>query len=329
MYMYVNSSMRPIAVLMIQQRQADGDGTDGEHDDAQDPILRPVQLPLHPWDALGGSDVDVNAGRNGQDDAHGVGGNVVDGQDDDATQHDRQTREEVESQGPLDRKAGMFGQDEEVGQLLSDLVIECNEEDGKGNVPGAKEEADANEDSIGKVVEGITNEDGGAQGVVDGITVAAVLLGGSGGSTSDVVGGQSLILEDALAELAILSLAAAIVILVIQGQAIGILAVLALLAVIGRSVAGSDGMVGKTRWDLNRVACFDQSQRTGLRLTTEARSLAALLVALVLVGTGEHGSQDHGEEVAAEDGTAELPVGTLGTLAGMLCCYEKDMVKIE
>ena len=77
---------------MIQQGQADGDGADGKHDDAQQPILGPVQLLLHPGDALARTDVNVNASRDGQDDPHGVGGNVVDGQDDDAPEHDRQAR---------------------------------------------------------------------------------------------------------------------------------------------------------------------------------------------------------------------------------------------
>lgn len=68
------------------------------------------------------------------------------------------------------------------------------------------------------------------------------------------------------------------------------------------------------------VAGLDQGQSTGLGLPTESGSLAAFVGAFVLVGTGEHGSQNHGKEVAPEDGASEFPVGALGTLsvAGMV-----------
>ena len=305
-------------MLMIQQGQADGDGTDSKHDDAQHSILGPVQLLLHPGDALAGSDVNVDAGGDGQDDPHGVGGNVVDGQDDDAPQHDRQARQKVERQGPLDGQAGVLGQNKEIGQLLGNLVVQGDEQDGQGHVVGAKEETDANEDTIGKVVEGIADEDGGTERVVNGIAVVmALCISG---------GGQGLVLENALTKVtAIFGLAG--VVLVVQGQTLRVLAILALLAVIGRSLAGSDSLVGiAILWGPHvagrmAVAGLDQGQGTLLGLPTESRSLAAFVGTLVLVGTGEHGSQDHGKEVSAKDGTSKFPGGTLGTfvVAGVVC----------
>jgi hypothetical protein len=64
----------------------------------------------------------------------------------------------------LTDKAGVLGQDEEVGQFLGDLVVEGNEQDGQGHVAGAQQEADADEDAVGQVVEGVADEDGGAEG---------------------------------------------------------------------------------------------------------------------------------------------------------------------
>ena len=73
------------------------------------------------------------------------------------------------------------------------------------------------------------------------------------------------------------------------------------------------------------MAGLDQGQCTGLGLSAKSRGLAAFVGALVLVGTGEHGSQDHGKEVAPEDGASKLPVGALGALvvAGVVCSHEK------
>lgn len=117
----------------------------------------------------------------------------------------------------------MLGQNEEIGQLLGNLVVQRDEQDGQGHVVGAKEETDADEDTIGQVVEGVADEDGGAERVVDGIAVVARLdVGG---------GGQGLVLEDALTEVTVIfGLGIAIV---VQAQAFEVLAILALLAVIG------------------------------------------------------------------------------------------------
>ena len=119
----------------------------------------------------------------------------------------------------------MLGQNEEIGQLLGNLVVQRDEQDGQGHVAGAKEETDADEDTIGQVVEGITDEDGGAERVVDGIAVVA-RLGVDGG-------GYGLVLEDTLTEVAIIfGLGIAIVVLVAQAQVLEVRGILALLAVI-------------------------------------------------------------------------------------------------
>ena len=117
-------------MLMVQQGQPDGDGPEGEHGDAQNPVPPPVQMLVGAGDALAGTDVDVHPGRDGQDDADGLGRQILHGQDGDAAEHDRQARQEVEAQRPQDGEAGVLGEDEEVGQLLGDLVVQGDEEDG-------------------------------------------------------------------------------------------------------------------------------------------------------------------------------------------------------
>ena len=359
-------------MLMIQQGQADGDGTHGKHDDAQCPILPPVQLLVHPWDAFGGTNVDVDTGRDGQDEADGLSGQILHGQDGDAPQHDRQARQKVECQRPGYGKTGVLGQNEEIGQLLGNLVVQGDEQDGQGHVTGAQEKANAHKDSVGKVVEGISEEDGGAERIVDGAAVVASLRGGDtgrmsalgvsvgmgmamGAGSSSLTGFQdvSLIFEDALSMVTVVATVVVVVMIVVEGEAVvGVLAVLALLAAIGR-FARSDGL-GSVQgssfgvlWYIlvltggglhlavaavivglavdgilvNAMGSVEEGKLAGGILIAQAGSLAALVVAFVLLSTGEHGSKDHGDEISSEDGAAKLPLDTLDLtfVAGVVC----------
>ena len=56
---------------------------------------------------------------------------------------------------------------------------------------------------------------------------------------------------------------------------------------------------------------IEEGQATGDTLSAKVGRFAAILVAFMLLGPGERGADNQGEEVTAQDGAAELPLDAL------------------
>ena len=195
------TSMAPLmasslTVLVVQQGKTDGHCPAEEAHEGPQAVQLAVDAGLDAGDALARGDVNVDAGGDSEDDTDSLGRNVVGGQDGDAAQQDCQARDEVQDQGPADRETSLFGQKEEVGELLRYLMVEGDEEDGERDRTVAEEEADADEDTVAKVVEGVPDEDGRAEAVVDipGLSLACVCVG-RGGLLGDLVRGLGIVLD--------------------------------------------------------------------------------------------------------------------------------------
>ena len=106
------------AVLMPDQNQPDADSSDREGQEGQEALTESELGVVHLWKAVCGTDVQVDATAEGQDEANQ---GIVHRREanNEGPDHDAESAEEVERQGLRNRQARHRpGQDDEVRDLL-------------------------------------------------------------------------------------------------------------------------------------------------------------------------------------------------------------------
>mmetsp|Transcript_1843 Transcript_1843/g.3442 ORF Transcript_1843/g.3442 Transcript_1843/m.3442 type:complete len:387 (+) Transcript_1843:105-1265(+) len=180
---YNTASHQSRTMFMIQKDQSNGSRSDSKHEDDQQPILHIVQLAFNPRKGLRGSNIQVHATGNRQNHADG---NIrrLGRQHQHSTECHEQSGRKVENGTFHDAQSGMLGEQNEIRQFLRHFVKEGGEDDGDGSGGRAGEEGGADENSVGKIVEGVSDENGGTEAFVD---LGLGTEGFSGGRISVVV----------------------------------------------------------------------------------------------------------------------------------------------
>mmetsp|Transcript_23017 Transcript_23017/g.48315 ORF Transcript_23017/g.48315 Transcript_23017/m.48315 type:complete len:176 (-) Transcript_23017:529-1056(-) len=149
-------------MLVIEENQSDWDCANDERKDKHDFILGTDSEVLNSWKRLVRSDVHVHSTGDSKDDTNGRVRRIS-GQHHDPTKHHGQTRNKIKGGGFHDRQSRCLSKKDEIGQFLCHFVEDGGDDDGNGNRAGAREEGSTDENTIAKVVEGISDEDGGAE----------------------------------------------------------------------------------------------------------------------------------------------------------------------
>ena len=149
------------AVLVAEEDEADAHGAEAEEGDRRGAQRDGLRVLVDLGHALGGGEVDVDAAAEGEDHADRLRADRVQGDDDDAAEEHREAAHEVEDErlGRLQGALVGVGQDEIVGELLRELVVDGREGDGPGDGAGAVPEGGADEETVAQVVHEVAQQD--------------------------------------------------------------------------------------------------------------------------------------------------------------------------
>mmetsp|Transcript_49954 Transcript_49954/g.152025 ORF Transcript_49954/g.152025 Transcript_49954/m.152025 type:complete len:319 (-) Transcript_49954:536-1492(-) len=148
------------AMLVVQEDEADDQGSKEEGQQAQAVGLHRQLQAMNFGHALDGRDVQVDAAAECEEQAHGAVGHVREVHHEHANDHG-QARQEVQKQRPRSGHAHQAaGEDGVVGEALRELVEHRGQGDAPAEASAAALERRAEAEAIAQVVEEVTDEHG-------------------------------------------------------------------------------------------------------------------------------------------------------------------------
>jgi len=143
------------AVLVVKKDQSDADGAEQEGEEDVQPPFGSFDTSLGGSKHLGNSNVQKDSSPNGE---NGPNANVsgFGNQHQDTTNYYHKTKEKVEQQGRAGSDSVLVDHDEVPGKLVRNLVNDGGQRDGVSKGGSALHVGGTDEDTIGKVVEGLS-----------------------------------------------------------------------------------------------------------------------------------------------------------------------------